>query len=456
MDPLLLLAIGALVVVGSILGLRLHAFLALLLGALVVAWLTPAPTSVGERLAVGFGDTARDVGILIALASIIGKAVLDSGAANRIVRWWIRVLGERQAPLAFIGAGFVLGIPVFFDTVLLLLLPLAKAMAARKESNYLLYLLSAVAGATMAHSLVPPTPGPIMVASMLHVDLGAMMLGGIFVGTCASCVGYLYARWANRRFSIPLRPTPDLPQAELDALASEDDNQLPPLWLAALPILLPVLLISAKAIATSTLDEQMLQSRPLALVSELGNKNIALAIGAAVALATLVYQKRTSAAQLSVAMQAALASAGVVILITSAGGAFGDVLEQTGVGSRIQQLADDYHVAILPLAFLVTALVRTAQGSATVAMITAGGIFQGFVTDPAALGFHPVYLALAIGCGSKPFPWMNDSGFWLIGRMGGLTEGETLKTASTMLSLMGVAGLLVVLVLARLLPMPLG
>jgi GntP family gluconate:H+ symporter len=146
----------------------------------------------------------------------------------------------------------------------------------------------------------------------------------------------------------------------------------------------------------------------------------------------------------------------VIILITAAGGMFGAALQEAGVGGRIQALASSYQIAVLPLAFFVTALIRTAQGSATVAMITAAGILQGFAASPAALGFHPVYLALAIGCGSKPFPWMNDSGFWVIGRMSGMTEAETLKTSSTMMALMGCAGLVVVLVLAKLVPMPVG
>jgi GntP family gluconate:H+ symporter len=151
-------------------------------------------------------------------------------------------------------------------------------------------------------------------------------------------------------------------------------------------------------------------------------------------------------------MQNALSSAGIIILITASGGAFGKVLQQTGIGPEIQKLATAGQLAVLPLAFFVTALVRTAQGSATVAMITAVGILAGFA-DSATLGFHPVYLALAIGCGSKPFPWMNDSGFWIISRMSGFTEVETLKTFSVMLTSMGVVGLVVVMMLARLFPM---
>jgi GntP family gluconate:H+ symporter len=141
----------------------------------------------------------------------------------------------------------------------------------------------------------------------------------------------------------------------------------------------------------------------------------------------------------------------MIILITSMGGAFGGILQQTGIGARIQELASNYQMAILPLAFIVTALMKTAQGSATVAMITSVGILGG-IANLGELPFHPVYLALVIGCGSKPFPWMNDSGFWVVCQMSGMTEGETLRTFSSVLSIMGFIGLFVVLILAKLFP----
>ena len=150
-------------------------------------------------------------------------------------------------------------------------------------------------------------------------------------------------------------------------------------------------------------------------------------------------------------MTDAMQSAGLIILITSMGGAFGGVLQQTGIGARIQDLTTDYQLALLPLAFFVTVLMRTAQGSSTVAMITSVGIIGG-IANMANLPFHPVYLALAIGCGSKPFPWMNDSGFWIACKMAGMTEGETLKTFTAVLGIMGFSGLFVIIVLAKLFP----
>ena len=184
-----------------------------------------------------------------------------------------------------------------------------------------------------------------------------------------------------------------------------------------------------------------------------GDKNIALIISAIVALGLLVLQKRGDKQALFDSVQSALASGGVVILITAAGASFGTMLQQTNIAASIRELAEQYKITglmVLPMAFLVTAVVRTAQGSATVSMITSVGIFAGMA---ATLPFHPVYLAMAIGCGSKPFPWMNDSGFWVINRMSGMTIGETIRSVSFLMTAMAIDGLIAVMLLAWLFPM---
>ncbi len=404
--------------------------------------------TVAARVAEGFGNTCTKIGILIAMAAIIGKCLLDSGSADRIVRSTLKVLGEKGAPLSFLFSGFLLGIPVFFDTVFYLMIPLGKAMRTRTGRNYLLYVLTIVAGTTMAHSLVPPTPGPLFVAEQLGVSIGGMILGGLIVGFFTAGFGYFYASFVNRIWDLPLRESPDLSLEDLEAVAQRDESELPPTWLALLPIILPVVLIGGH-----TILEEFADSLPKGLLrvsATLGDKNIALIISAVIAMATLVWQKKTKLKELAESTQSALASGGVIILITAAGGAFGGVLQQTGVSSLISDLPDASPVVIIGLAFLITAAIRTAQGSATVAMITAVGVLSGIAGD---LPFHPVYLALAIGCGSKPIGWMNDSGFWVITKMSGMTEGEGLKYVTPMTSLMGVVGLAVTMIGVTLFPM---
>jgi len=478
MDPLWILIAGMLVVVGGILTLRLHPFLALLLAAILVALITPdthlesyakekrmspeasaefLKQSSGERIAKAFGTTCGKVGILIALASIIGRCLLESGAAERIVRSALRVTGESRAPAAFATSGFVLGTPVFFDTVFYLMIPLGKALACRTQRNYGLYVMSIIAGATMAHSLVPPTPGPLFVASQLQVDLGAMILGGLAVGLVTVTAGSFYAHWINRRWPVPLRHAEDPAKGPglVATMVAKKDAELPGLFLSLLPIVLPVVLIASGTVLKTVPRGDAVADLPSAWIMlgdvfrALGNPNLALALSAVLALGITHRVCGSHRKALSNLVGGSLSSAGIIILITSAGGAFGGVLQQTGIALRIQDLAETYHVAILPLAFLVTTLVRTAQGSATVAMITAVGMLGGMAEN---LAFHPVYLALAIGCGSKPFPWMNDSGFWVINQLSGLTLPETFRSFSGLLTLMGLTGLVVVMLAAWLLP----
>ncbi|MGC1275335.1 MAG: GntP family permease [Planctomycetaceae bacterium] len=416
-----------------------------------------AARSVPTRIAAAFGDTVGSIGLLIAFAAVIGMCLLDSGAADKIVRSALSVVGEKGAPLAFAGCGFLLGVPVFFDTVFLLMIPLGKAMRLRTGRNYILYVLTIYCGATMAHSLVPPTPGPLLVAEALGVEVGMMMAVGSAVGLITAGVGIVYALVVNRFIDVPLRDTPDMPLADLERLAAKPDHELPPLWLSLAPIVLPVWLI-----AQQTALELFLKAPPSSLagfaqqippwfvsaVNVLGEKNTAVGIGVAIALFLLVWQTRQSLVQVRDRVGAALASGGLIILITAAGGAFGDMIEQTGVASLIKQMPALGPAGLLSVAFLVTTTIRTAQGSATVAMITAVGLFAGL-----DLPFHAVWLALAIGCGSKPISWMTDSGFWVICKMSGMTEVETLKTLTPMTVVMGVVGLVVVIVGATLFPM---
>lgn len=470
-DPLFILLVGIIIVVGGIIGLRLHAFLALLLAAFVVAILTPvaaieifamskgasgdaaqqlANSHVGKRIATEFGKTCGKIGILIAMASIIGKCMLESGAAEKIVRSILKLTGVKNAPATFLASSFFLGIPVFFDTVFYLMIPLAKAMAFRLGKNYLLLVLAITAGAAMANSLVPPTPGPLFLVSEMNIPIGMMMIGGFLVGLVTIVAGYAFAVWANKRWPVPLRDSADSPIKNIEALSIKTDSNLPALWFSLLPILIPLLLITTNA-AMGTFGGSG-SGFFGTMISFLGEKNTALICGALSALILLVKQKKGDKAEMVSAVQAALMSGGVIILITAAGGAFGGMLQQTGISARIGELTKDYQMAIIPLAFLISAVVRTAQGSATVAMITASGILAG-MSGVMDLGYHPLYIGLAIACGSKLIPWMNDSGFWIVCKMSNLTEREALRTFSPMLTIMGITGLIVILIAANIWPL---
>lgn len=478
-DPLFILAVGILFVVGGIIGLRLHAFLALLLGAFVVAFLTPhasillyaaekgmnpetaevlANTKIGLRIANEFGKTCGKIGVLIAMASIIGKCMLESGGAEKIVRSMLKISGVKRAPITFLGSSFFIGIPVFFDTVFYLMVPLAKAMAIKIGKNYLLLIMAITAGAAMANSLVPPTPGPLFLVSEMNIPIGLMMVGGILVGLVTIVAGYAYAAWANKKWPIPLRDSLDAPLEDIRALSSKKGAKLPSLWFALMPILLPIVLISTKAVFDTFMDFGQTTSHSnmanvfFGFINFFGEKNIALVCGAMAALIMLAIHKMGNKQALLDSVQGAIMSAGVIILITSAGGAFGGMLQQTGISFRIGELTQGYQMALIPLAFLITAIVRTAQGSATVAMITASGILSG-MAGSMHLEYHMLYIGLAVACGSKLIPWMNDSGFWIICKMSNLTEKEALRTYSPMLTIMGISGLMVIMIAAKIWPL---
>ena len=499
MEIWILVLIAILTVLAGILWLRLHPFLVLLLAGLIVAVGTTdanlrgyaeakvasgsmAPDDVEsfveksapKRLAQAFGSTAGSVGILIALAGVIGSCLLASGGAMVIVDRALRIVGERQAPVALAASSFVLGIPVFFDTVFYLMVPLARSLRRRTGKNYVLYILAIMAGGSIAHSLIPPTPGPLQVAEIIGVDLITLVFVGLVVGALSSILSLAAAWLIDSLVEVPLRPLEGSSEGEekqvLDMAATkgiaDTDESLkkvsapgPPLILALLPILLPILLIASQTATKMWLDanpewtekETGILTILISTIKLLGDKNVALAIGAAISMGLLFWAPKSANRQTLIGD--AMASSGVVILITSAGGAFGAMLGQSGVAERMATLGTQVPgLMLLPIAFGLTAAIRTVQGSATVAMITSAGILQGLASGD-VLPFHPVYLVLAIGGGSKPIAWMTDSGFWIMCKMSGMTESEGLRTVSPLTIAMGLSTLLWTMLGAALVPL---
>src|SRR6266699_594544 len=251
MPPTLILLVGMATILAGIVLLRLNAFLALIIAAIVVSLLAPGEPAVKiARVAEGCGRTAGTVGIVIALAAITGQAMLGSGAADRIVNAFLALLGEKRGATALCSTGYILSIPVFFDTVFYLLVPLARSMYGRTNRNYLKYLLAIAAGAGATHTLVPPTPGPLAIAGTLGVDLGTMVLVGIVVALPAAGAGLLFAGWVDRRMPVvPHRPAALAVGAS--AVTAPAPRRLPGLVPSILPIILPVLLISSHTVVVS-------------------------------------------------------------------------------------------------------------------------------------------------------------------------------------------------------------
>jgi len=463
--PIIVLLIGIVCVIGLIIVARVNAFVALVTSAMVVSLLSPGPIAERvSRVADSFGSAAGKIGIVIAMAAIIGKCLMDSGAADRIVRSFLKVLGEKRAPLALLSSGFVLSIPVFFDTVFYLLVPLARSLWKSTRKNYMLYILSIGAGAAITHTLVPPTPGPLLMAAEFHIHPGTMMLVGGLVGLATALATIPVCTLMNRFLDLPMRPYTG--EKELDPLTEE---QLPPLWLSLLPIALPVVMISTDTI-TKTLAARFEGNQALAnagnITSLLGNANLALLLAGVISMMILMRYRKLSFIELAKTSETALMSGGVIILITAGGGAFGAMLREAGISESIQNLAgtdgQNMGFMMLTLGFGIACVMKVAQGSSTVAMIVTAGMMASMAgTDPAQtfdglktmLGCHPVYLCTAIGAGSLVGSWMNDSGFWIFSRMSGLTEVETLKAWTVILVVIGSFAFGFTLLFAKILPL---
>lgn len=459
MHPYLIVAIGISVVLALIIVLRVNAFIALISAALIVSFLAPGPVSEKvSRVSVAFGENCGKIGLVIGFAAVIGEAMMRSGAADRIVHAFLKLLGADRAAWALMSSGFVLSVPVFFDTVFYLLVPLARSLYRSTRKNYLLYVCAIAAGGAITHTLVPPTPGPLGMAANLNINVGTMIVVGLMVAAPAAVAAMLVAVWMDR--NIPVKTLPDF-GGEDDVAATEQHLQQVmqiPLIEALLPVLLPVILISGDTVvgALRTKDVPSAWNDIKPWTELLGNPGLALLLSMTLSIITWVRLRKPSAKEFTEAVETALLSGGLVILITAAGGAFGAMLKATEVSrvieSAFQGSAAAGLIALL-LGFLLATVLKIAQGSSTTAMITVSAMMASMGLTQEKLGFNPVYLATAIGGGSLIGSWMNDSGFWIFARMSGLTEAEALKTWTPILIVLGTVSLVITIFLSMVMPL---
>ncbi len=469
-NPLIVFAIGLVAVIALLVWLKLPAVIGLVVASFIVGAATASVPigDVPEEIAAGFGDTMVGIGIPILMAAIIGKGMMESGAAERIVRSFQSVTGEDRSYLALWGSSSALSIPVFFENVFYLMAPLARSMRARTGRDYALFLCVVGAGAATTHVFVPPTPGPLAVAGELGdaVDLGAMMLGGVLVAVPTAAVsGILYGKWINSQLDdIPLRETMGSTAEEVHEMADRPASTLPGMFEALLPILLTVVLVAMNTTVDFMIDLAADGVSPFAgiqgplesfapVASFVGDPNFALTVAALAAAVTYLRVREISQEIWTDELVESLKSGAHIAAITASGGAFGGLLAASGIGEYITDLVtvgSGGGVMVLVSAWLIAAAIRIAQGSATVAMITTAGIMAPQVPD---LAVHPVYLALIIGAGGNICSWFNDSGFWMVKEIGGLTQAETLKIWTALTTIISVTGFLIIVTVASVLPL---
>jgi gluconate:H+ symporter, GntP family len=470
--PLVVLAVSIATVIVLISIVRMHAFLALVIAALVAGLFTQTGMLPGEAegkshwvqaielVSVNLGNAAAGIAISIGLASIIGFCLMESGSADKVVRRFLAFFGEKRAGMALLWSTYILSVPIFFDTMFMLMVPIAKALRLRTGKDYMLFVMAICCGGVITHSMTIPHPGPIAAVANLKVDVGLSIVAGLMAGFPVAVAGWFVCKWINSRTELPLREVPGSTLDELKAIIDKPESELPSFVASMLPVILPIALISG----ASFLDV-LVRSNPntvnafggkesfasvKAVADFIGNKNIALLIGTFIAIAVYVNQCKLGWRDAFTKMNPALETAAIIILITSAGGAFGASLRNAGVGQTIAGIASAYSINLVVLSYFVALIIRVAQGSATVSMLTTSAMIYPMIE--AGSPVHPVYIYLAIGFGAFGCSWMNDSGFWVVSRLGGLTERETLRSWTVLLTACSLAGLVVTLIASMILP----
>jgi len=430
--------VGIAVIVVLITRFKLHPFLGLTLGSLTVGAIAGVPMSdVLDSFTKGFGSTAAGVGTLIALGAMFGKLLADSGGADEIVDTIVGRSSARTLPWAMAGVGAIIGLPMFFEIGLVLLMPVIFLVARRSGLSVIKVGIPALAGLSAMHGLVPPHPGPLVAIDALKANLGITLAFGVLVALPTIAIaGPLFARVAGRWVDVP---APELYSADEQAQARV---RRPSFGVTLFAVLTPVVLMMGKALA----DIFAAEGNPVRVVLDfLGTPLIALLIAVVVGMFTLGRGAGMGSKELATSLERSLPPIAGILLIVAAGGGFKQTLVDTGIGTLVADWVKSSGLSVLLLAWIVAVLIRLATGSATVATVTASGILaplaSGMSTSEVSL------LVLAIGAGSVFFSHVNDAGFWLVKEYFGLSVGQTIKSWSLMETLLSVSGLVFVLLL---------
>ncbi|MDN3483011.1 GntP family permease [Arthrobacter sp. APC 3897] len=439
--PLLLIAAGAIaLLLFLILKLRLHAFVSLILVSLLTAFATGIPTgSVVTVLTGSFGSTLATVALLVGLGAMLGRVVETSGGAKVLAETLIRVFGEKRAPFALGIASLIFGFPIFFDAGLVVMLPVIFSVARRLGGGVLRYGLPAAGAFSVMHIFVPPHPGPVTASGFFEANIGVVLILGLIIALPTwYLTSYLFGLWAGKKFVLPV-------PAILGEINEDDVKNPPKFGTVVAVLLLPLILIflntGLNTLSSAGIVSEQASEQPwYALLRTLGETPVALLISLLVASVVLGTRRGESKSAIEKVLESSLGPVCSVILITGAGGMFGGVLRTSGIGDALGSTLSDLGVPLILAGFLIAAILRIAQGSATVALTTAAALVSPGVLDA---GYNSVQIAamvLAVAAGSVVVSHVNDSGFWLVGRFMGMDVKTTLKTWTVLETLIGVMG----------------
>lgn len=442
LDPtrlILAAIIGLAILLVLIIKFKVQAMVAILVGAIAIGLIAGMPfNDIVTAVNDGIGNTLKGIALLVGLGSMFGAILEASGGAQTLAVTMVRRFGDKKAAWALGITGLVIAMPVFFDAGLIILIPLAFSLAKRTKRSSLFYAIPLLAGLAVGHAFIPPTPGPVLVATMLNVELGWVILVGIFCGIFAMIVaGPVWGSICGNKFMVPV-PEHVAEQEDID------ESKLPNFWTIVGIIMIPLVLIILDSI--SGVVPALSGVAPI--FAFLGEPFVALLIATIAAMLILGVKHGYSMKELEKIMTKSLESIGLILLVTACGGVLRYVLQYSGLGEVIGNAVASASLPIVVVAFVVAALVRICVGSATVAMTMAAGIVAAL---PDIAELSPLYLACvtaAVAGGATVCSHFNDSGFWLVKSLVGMDEKTTLKTWTIMETLVGGTGFIVALIIS--------
>ncbi len=431
--------IGLVILLVLIIRFKIHAMISILIGALIIGLVAGMPfDEIVNAVNDGIGNTLKGIALLVGLGSMFGAILETSGGAQTLAVTMVRRFGDQKAAWALGITGLVIAMPVFFDAGLIILIPLAFSLAKRTNRSSLFYVIPLLAGLAVGHAFIPPTPGPVLVATMLNVELGWVILVGVFCGIFAMIVaGPIWGSICGGKYKIAV-PEHVANQQDID------ESKLPGFFTIVGIILIPLVLIIMDSIAGVVPALAPIQP----IIGFLGEPFVALLIATVVAMFVLGVRHGYKLNELEKIMTKSLEPTGLILLVTACGGVLRYMLQYSGLGDVIGNAVSSANLPIVVVAFIVAALVRICVGSSTVAMTMAAGIIAAM---PGISELSPLYLACttaAVAGGATVCSHFNDSGFWLVKSLVGMDEKTTLKTWTIMETLVGGTGFIVALIIS--------